>query len=192
MKLSILIPTVVGREDSLDGLMSILNRQITNDVEIVIEKDNKEISIGAKRNLLYSKANGVYSVSIDDDDTVPEYFIQKILEKIDGFQGVDCIGYQERCYWDGSRETLSDFSLRYNTWKEQKDNEFRFVRTPFHKTPILTGIARDVKFQDRRFGEDHIWSKEIYERLKTEVYIPHVMYNYHYTQQDHKTKYGIK
>lgn len=192
IKLSILIPTVIGREANLAQLMAVLTPQLTDEVEVITLCDNKEMTIGDKRTVLYQKANGLFSVQIDDDDSVPDYYVSEVLQRIDRFPDVDCIGYIERCIWNGSRETFSDFSLRYSEWKEQKDNEFVHVRTPFHKTPIRTAIAKSVPFQSIRFGEDHQWSKDIFPLLKTEVYIPKVMYVYQYTHENHNQKYGIK
>ena len=193
IKLSILIPTVNGREQKLAALMSVLKPQLTDEVEVLTICDNKEITIGEKRTALYAKANGLFSVQIDDDDLVPDYYVSEILKRINTFPDIDCIGYIERCIWNGKSETFSDFSLRYSAWKEQKDNkEFAHVRTPFHKTPIRTEMAKQVPFEHIRFGEDHKWSIAINPLLKTEVYIPKVMYIYQYTHENQKIKYGIK
>jgi hypothetical protein len=71
IKLSILIPTVVGREEKLSQLMAVLDPQFDKliqlsihsgemPVEIIIDKDNKEVSIGAKRQRMLEKALGEY------------------------------------------------------------------------------------------------------------------------------------
>ena len=193
IKLSILIPTVIGREDKLAKLMSAIEPQLTSEVQVYTLCDNKEMTIGDKRTALYKQAGGLFSVQIDDDDMIPDYYVEEVLKRIDTFPEVDCIGYIERCKWGGSRETFSDFSLRYSEWKEQKNNnEFAHVRTPFHKTPIRTDIAVQVPFEPIRWGEDHKWSIAINPLLKTEVYIPKVMYIYQYEHENPKTKYGIK
>lgn len=193
IKLSILIPTVVSREAKLESLMNAIRPQLTDEVEVFTLCDNKEITIGEKRTALYQESKGLFAVQIDDDDMIPDYYVSEVLKRIDSFPDIDCIGYIERCIWGGSRETFSDFSLRYSEWKEQKDNpEFAHVRTPFHKTPIRTEIAKQVTFDAIRWGEDHKWSIAVNPLLKTEVYIPKVMYIYQYEHENPKTKYGIK
>lgn len=193
IKLAILIPTVIGREAKLASLMSAIEPQLTNEVQVYTLCDNKEMTIGDKRTALYKASDGLFSVQIDDDDMIPEYYVEEVLKRINAFPDVDCIGYIEHCKWGGSRETFSDFSLRYSEWKDQKDNkEFAHVRTPFHKTPIRTEIAKQVPFEPIRWGEDHKWSIAINPLLKTEVYIPKVMYIYQYEHENPKTKYGIK
>lgn len=199
MILSILIPTVNGRENQLERLTGSINAQIADlkaesKVEIIVMKDNKEISIGEKRNRLYAAASGEFSVQIDDDDDVAGNYVYNVLKA--ARRPVDCIGYQEWVTGMG-RPSRSDFSLRYKEWKEAGPSGlicglFKHVRTPFHKTPIRTEIAKTVQFADMRFGEDHDWSKRIYPLLKIENYINDLMYFYKYTPGDMKVKYGIK
>jgi len=70
MKLSILIPTVVGREHLLERLRSVLNPQLTEDVEVIEQKDNKEISIGRKRQTLLEKAAGEYRIEFNPASSI--------------------------------------------------------------------------------------------------------------------------
>jgi len=79
MKLSILIPTIVGRENLLDELLLSLRRQYTmkqhrkikspdggmvsfiyflDGLEIIYCRDNKEMPVGEKRNKLIEVAKG--------------------------------------------------------------------------------------------------------------------------------------
>ena len=44
-------------------------------VEVIVICDNKEISIGEKRNRLYTAASGEFSVQIDDDDDVAGNYV---------------------------------------------------------------------------------------------------------------------
>lgn len=194
MKLSILIPTVKGRESHLQSLTADLNRQIaetnaTSEVEIVVLSDNKEMTIGDKRTKLYSMAKGKYSVQLDDDDSVHPNYVSLVLNATS--KDTDCIGYYESVTWDRKYLGNSHISLRHKAWDENKSGH-RFVRTPFHKVPIKTEIAKAVPFKPLRFGEDHEWSKRIYQHLTTEVFIPEVMYFYEYISGDARVKYGMK
>lgn len=191
MKLSILIPTVTGREDQLHRLTDEIDRQKDGNplIQVYIISDNKEISIGEKRNRLFANATGEYSVQIDDDDMISEFYIDRVLKAIE--HKTDCIGYYESVVWDGEYLGNSSISLRHNDWADNKAGH-RFVRTPFYKVPIRTEIAKQVPFKNLRWGEDYEWSKLVFPLLKTEVFIPDVMYLYSYIQGDHKTKYGFK
>lgn len=178
--LSILIPTVAGREAAFDNLQTELLKQIrqnkaTEKVEILSQKDNKEISIGAKRQLLYEMAKGKYSVQIDDDDSVSKDFIKDVL--IATKQNPDCIGYFERCTMDGVIKK-SKISIECKEWKDVNSNGLNFLRTPFFKTPILTSLCLQVGVKDMRYAEDHDFAKRIFQLLKNEIFIEKEMYYY--------------
>ena len=87
MILSILIPTVIGRNNEFNKLVNELRRQINvaNAQEVVEIKwisDNKELTVGEKREKLYLEASGEYSWQIDDDDTIHFKSIEFILEAL--------------------------------------------------------------------------------------------------------------
>lgn len=193
MILSILIPTIKGREKQFNALEEFLQWQINqasvwNEVEIKSLCDNKEMSIGAKRNELLKMASGDYCIMIDDDDTVDFRFIELVLLALE--KKPDCIGYKELCIYEGKRIESSIFSKKYKDWQENFDG-FNHVRTPFYKAPIKTELCRNVGFKDLRYAEDHDFAKRIYPLLKTEEYIDEFMYIYRYKHEPHNLKYGI-
>jgi hypothetical protein len=193
--LSICIPTVVGREVKCEKLLSNIRTQILRGnfhdvVETIIDKDNKEVSIGAKRDRMYKRCNGMFSVQIDDDDDIAEDYIETFMNNYN--EDVDCYGYQELCTFDGKTQKKSDFTIRCKEWHERPDNGFHHFRTPFCKTPIKTTICKFVGVKDIRFGEDHDFAKRIFPYLRNEKYIDKIMYYYKFESEEHKKKYGIK
>lgn len=195
MRLSICIPTIVGREEQFTRLYTELDNQIKlarleHDIEIISEKDNKEISIGAKRDILYKRAKGKYCVHIDDDDLIVDDYIQTVYEHLNG---VDCIGYVERCIINGQVQ-YSKISNEFLEWETKEENGFHYKRTPFFKTPILTEICQRVGVEDMRFGEDHDFARRVKPHLKIEIFINKVMYLYSansLTAEQHKERYGL-
>jgi|LakMenEpi03Aug12_release.lakeMendotaPanAssembly.Ray.scaffolds.fasta_scaffold24843_5 GT2 family glycosyltransferase len=188
MKLSILIPTVVGREHLLERLRSVLNPQLTEDVEVIEQKDNKEISIGRKRQTLLEKAAGEYVVFIDDDDMISEDYVESILKALES--NPDSVGFEIECH--GTTGKTASASNKWSTWKDNHGG-FDYVRTPYHKTPIKRNIAVIIGYRDMRYGEDYDYSKRLKEAgfIKTEVYINKVLYYYMYVKEDFNKKYGI-
>lgn len=207
MLLSIQIPTVAGR--SIVPLLEEIDRQTTalgtppksgflagsidlggwrsDLVELMWYRDNKEISIGAKRDELYRHATGLYSWQIDDDDWIAPDAISKILAAIQ--QNPDCVTFQEKVIIDGV-EQRSDFSLQYSDWANNT-NGFDYVRTPFFKTPIKTALCQQVGVKDMRFGEDHDFAQRIHYLLQSEVHIPEQLYWYQHVSSDFNQRYGI-
>jgi hypothetical protein len=145
------------------------------------------MTIGEKREWLYSMASGLYSWQIDDDDSISSDALQEIIDAVE--EGPDCITFQEACTIDGVHST-SNFSLLYADWAE---NEFGYdhVRTPFFKTPIKTAICHMVPIPHIRFGEDHLWAQAIKPLLRTEVHIPKPLYFYNHVSSPHNERYGI-
>ena len=189
--LSIQIPTIVSRKEQFDKLYDFILKQAEGKpVEVIYESDNKEMSIGAKRQKLLMRSNADYFVQIDDDDTVAPDYVDKVLEALKSKP--DCVGYLEDIVWDGKQLTASH-SIRFPQWADKQDG-FDFVRTPFYKDVIRTGIAQMVGIRDMRFGEDHDFAKRIKPHLKTEVFIDEKMYFYNFntlTEAQFKARYGM-
>lgn len=189
--LTICIPTIKERENQFKSLKSFIEKQTKKygaGIEIISICDNKEISIGAKRQQMYEMARGLYSWQIDDDDSITEGCIDLIMEAIK--QDADCVTFKEICIFE-NRTEYSSFSLRWSEWGD-KVGGFDHVRTPFCKTPIKTELCLKAAVKDMRYGEDHQFAKDVYPLLKTEAYIDEFVYIYRYKFEPHEKKYGIR
>jgi glycosyltransferase involved in cell wall biosynthesis len=198
MRLSICIPTVLGREAQFEALQAelFIQRKVygyDNDIEIISICDNKEISIGAKRQKLYEQAQGEYTVQIDDDDWIAPTYIEDVMKCL---EGNDCVGYVERCTING-KTMYSKISNEFDDWATVSPNEiegFHYQRTPFFKVPIKTSLCLQVGVNDLRFGEDHDFARRIKPLLKSEIFINKALYYYtanSLTPQEHKERYGL-
>ena len=187
IKLSILICTIPTRSYLFRELYDKLLKQSTEEVEILFELDNKVLSIGAKRQKLLERSIGKYVVFIDDDDSVPEYYIDEILKAIEF--SPDCIGFKIDCDMQGQHKKAIA-SNKFDKW-EEIDNVYQ--RTIYHKTPVKRSIAMTIGFPNLRFGEDHVYSKNLKSSglLKQEIFIDKVMYHYKYRFEPSKTKYNL-
>lgn len=193
MKLSILIPTIIERQKQFNDLVAYLHNlvdleDLNGQVEIISLCDDKEMTIGEKRQALYEMANGEYSWQIDDDDNVSSDSLSEIFEAM--ATEPDCITFQELCLIDG-KESHSNFSLKYIDWAENFDG-WDHVRTPFFKTPIKTFLCQQVPVPPIRFGEDHKWAQEIKYLLKSEVHLEKNIYYYIHNSTPFNERYGIK
>jgi len=174
LKLSILICTINGREKKLDRLLQILDKQKNRMEEILIEKDDKQMTTGAKRNILLQKAKGDYVAFIDDDDTVSEDYIPQILKAVR--TNPDCVGIQGII---NSRATNTNkkftHSIKYKSWFS---DGVVYYRCPNHLNPIKRSIALSVGFPNITKQEDKAFSLAIRPLLKTEVCINNILYYY--------------
>ena len=190
MKLSILIATITERAPQFELLKAHIEAQLPmGEAQVLSLCDNKEMSIGMKRQRLLEAATGDYVCFVDDDDWVPGDYVQELLKAIESKP--DCIGFRIDCSMDG-KPAKAVASLKYQEWGDNKDG-FRYVRSPYHKTPIKRKLALKVGFQDMRYAEDATFSRHIFEHLHTECFIDKVMYYYRYSGKvPHDIKYGIK
>jgi len=187
MKLSILIPTIEERLDKLmvlhDSLVKQAGKRLGKDVEIIVNSDNRQKKIGEKRNELIAEAKGDYIVFIDDDDRVPDYYIDEILTAIK--TNPDCIGIKGVLVWTAKNNKAEIFEHRLGnpyTSIAQPGNIQCYYRYPNHLNPIKRELVKDIKFKEINFQEDYQWATEIKEMdiLKTTVNIEKEMYYYLY------------
>lgn len=189
--LSILIPTIVGRESQYFYLVNTLCSQYKGTkVEIATLKDNKEMPVGEKRNKLYQMANGLYSFMPDDDDSVANNFIEQILLGIES--GSDCITYFEQVNID-EEVSKSNHSILYSGWHDNPlwPEGFKYARTPYFKDVIKTEIAKSIPVPEIRWNEDEQWSNALHPHLKNEFHINEFMYFYKTISSNPTERYGL-
>lgn len=179
---SILIPTIKRDERLLEDLKFKLARQKAkahaHRLEIVID-DAEHDTIGTKRNRLMERARGEYLCFFDSDDWPSDDYVDQLLKAADS--GKDCASLKGIITFDGKNPAIFEHSIRYKEWKTT-NNAIKYERYPNHLNLIRTSIARQFKFPEINHGEDQDWSTQIFksELLKTEHYIPTVIYYYRY------------
>lgn len=184
IKLSILIPTLPKRKAFLDDLLFNLHEQIGShkqreQIEILISADENE-SIGAKRNLLLSIAEGEYTCFIDDDDEIDKDYIKTIMHGIS--KSPDCISLRGILSIDGKIDGTFEHSIKYNAYRTVYVNQIKYERYPNHLNTIKASIAKQFKFKEINHGEDTDWATQIYKSklLKNEYYTDKILYYYKY------------
>jgi len=191
-RLSILICSILERAKLLHRLLVCLKPQVTDEVEIITEIDNCEMSIGEKRNKLLLRASGDYVAFIDDDDLVSGDYISKILTATK--TSPDCCSLQgeishvitihtkktsqQRTRIIKRRQRVNHVffhSIEYDHWFEDCGV---YYRCPNHLNAIKRDIALQVGFPSKNSGEDHDFSTQVFPLLKTEAKIEGTIYYY--------------
>jgi glycosyltransferase involved in cell wall biosynthesis len=193
-KLSILIPTTPNRLPFMIKLIRQFTRQLGQplsevdgaevsiytykDVEVIIFEDNKEHSIGYKRNFLLDLAKGQYLAFIDSDDRIGANYFLHAFKGIS--MGVDACGLTGVITEDGKNPKVFVHSMKYDSWFE-KDGVY--CRNNNHLNVVKASIAKQMTFPETSMGEDHSYSKQLLESglIKTEYWDEHeILYYYDY------------
>ncbi len=152
---SVLIATIPGREASLQSLLQSIREKVARlapdlRVEYCIKFDNKEMSIGLKREHLLQNAQGKYVSFVDDDDNVTDAYIEDLAATIRGQYPVMRI-----------RGQIAQFTFTHslaNKLDGLMAQNGVFVRPPNHLNPMMADIAKLIHFKDATYGEDLEWT----------------------------------
>lgn len=174
IKLSILIATMPIRREKLANLRAVLDRQLTDEVEVITDI-SMNYNIGCKRNKLLALATGEYVVFQDDDDLIASDYIAKILEACK--YGSDCIGISGVITTNGKQEMNWHISRDYQGWFERNRV---YYRTPNHISPVKRELALKAGFPEVAFSEDYEYSMRLLPLLKSETKIPGILYYYRF------------
>lgn len=158
---SVLIPTIPGREQSLQSLLDSIREKVARlaphlRVEYSVNFDRREKSIGRKRQELLQGAKGKYMSFIDDDDTITDAYIEDLRDTIArGFHVMRLRGQiQQYTFTHSLENTLSGMMARGDV----------FLRPPNHLNPMMTDVAKLVPFGDAVRGEDLDWTIRMAKR----------------------------
>jgi hypothetical protein len=183
MLLSILICTLEERWDKFQPLKEHLVQQILKQPEGTVEMkifcDKKENTTGAKRDFLLRGCEGEYSVHVDCDDWVPDYYVEEILKALE--TKPDCVPIDGIYTRDGLGPVRWRMSKDFPNTTIWEDGEQVFIRSVNHIGVVKNTIATQIGFPDISNGEDKYYSEGIRPLLQTEVKIPKHMYDYRYS-----------
>jgi len=184
MKLSILICTVPSRAKTfLPKLLDKLLPQTIKDVEVLYLGDNKQRSVGQKRNDLLNLAQGEYVVFVDDDDKVTDDYVSLILKGIES--GTDVINFGVNCSVNGSKYKRVYYDARYTCDSDHKDH---YERITNHIMCVKRELALKVGFPKINFSEDADYAKRLKPLIKSQAFINKVLYFYDFNHKTSETQ----
>lgn len=190
IKLTIAIPSIPSRNRQfLQPMYAKLMSQIgeNRDVEVVSIMDNKIMTIGRKRSLLFKIAQGKYTCIIDDDDDVVPDFVNTLRNLINDDMNVDVISYDQEAIIEG-RPWLIKSSIKHNLnppfdqlKTDSNGNALPCHRPPWHWCAWRTEFAQSIDFGDCNWGEDAIFVSSAVKNAKTEHRLEKVMCKYQWS-----------
>lgn len=175
--LSILVPTVSVRAGQREALIAKLEAQAAGKpVEILSLSDNRQRSIGLKRQALLDVARGKYIAFCDDDDDVSGDYIASLLEAAEF--DPDVITFEQQCIWN-ERTFRAVFKAGYQD--ERLDQQEVVKRAPWHVNAWRRELVAECRFPDQNWGEDLAWSIQARRRIRHASHIGRVLHYYTHT-----------
>lgn len=187
--LSILIPTIparIGRFNNLwDDLEVQRGKLIQNhpsicDIEILVDNSKSfldgGLSIGEKREKLMMRSSGKYVCFLDDDETIPNNYLESIVRLC--LQDADVVTFRAMArlkdYWG-----LVDMRLAYKV-NDQMTPDYTVRRPPWHICPVKSKYAKIYQFEDKNNAEDFEWMEKVLQHCTTEAHTDRILFMYNH------------
>lgn len=179
--LSILIPSIPSRLNMLSSLLKKIDDNLGSrrkDVEILVVIDNKQKSIGEKRDNLLQICTGTYFMFLDDDDDFTDLIC--ILDAVED-SSVDVITFKSVCKNNNGSEFIVTHRLG-NPIEHISDENGNYLdcnRPPFHNC-VWHNRYKKFHFPFVSYGEDWGWLKQFVGKASSEIHIDKVIYKYNF------------
>ena len=184
------------RKESLEALLKNIQEKTPQEymdkIEIMVNADNGEKSVGQKRNEILYSANGRFISFVDDDDLICDKYVQWIVNCIEKERRLDSIGFTGKYYINGIPSMIFKHANAYGgNFRDQNNIQYRPCN---HLNPVRTSIARQIGFADRNHGEDSDYSDRLLSSklIKNEMIIQTgpttpVLYHYYFSEEESRT-----
>lgn len=144
-------------------------------VEHLILCDNRQRTIGAKRQALVETARGDYIAFVDDDDLVAPDYVHALLEAMR--QAPDVVTFRQRAVYNG-QETEVHFHLGTGDGAFVPGGVTK--RDAWHVCAWRREVVAGCVFGESNYGEDLVWARQARKRARHSMHIPKVLHEYHH------------
>jgi len=181
---SVLIPAIFERLEDLRALSAELERQCAEggftDIEVLSVVDNRQRSIGLKREAVLQASRGEYVAFCDDDDWVLPEYLSAIRGAILAHRGVDVITLKQHSYIDCDAPATVIQQLG-NPNEEHNPKEYR--RAAWHVCAWRAALVKPFHFPDSSYSEDWAWAAQCNAAAKTSHHLDKALHVYRYSSQ---------
>ena len=194
--LSVGVLTIDGREHFLNRIIDHFKHIIGsqgNKIEIIVSHDNRQKTVGEKRNEVLDKASGKYVCFVDDDDLVSNDYFEWIVQVLEEHPDADGLGFKGNYYSSGDHILEFSHSSSHKGHHKYFDKGVTIQQRPLnHLNPVRTEIAREIRFPEKNYGEDTDYCDRLLLSglLKKEVYLDKILYHYFYDPKISATQNG--
>jgi len=179
--LSVLVCSMHKRAGLLRQLLKVLAPQCEgHPVEVLLDIDNGEASIGQKRQRLLERARGTFVASVDDDDLVSPTYVRDIIAAVRATPDATHCSLVGDYLVNGRKQGVFEHSNKYREWVTIGN---RYLRPPNHLNAVRRDLAVQAGFTSVNFGEDKAFSMRLVELdlMKREAKVARPLYIYKFT-----------
>lgn len=181
---TVLVATLQRRGDRFAVLRDELLRQTEpygGRVRVCALWNRGQRPLSQVRQALVEYVTSDYVSFVDDDDEVPGYFVEKVVEQLESWP--DQVGWRMQCVQDGVALKPTYHSLGYGCWYEDDAGYYRDVS---HLNPVRLKLALQCDFRHGDPPEDVSWVSQMRRLVRTERCVPSswIMYYYRASSAD--------
>ena len=178
----------MGRESSYERLIEELEIQKSlyncdSEVEIITHKDNRELLVGTKRNILKRLAKGYYICYIDDDDMVTRDYLKSIFNAMSS--NPDIITFHVQRYVNGVIDNVYVPNIHMGNFVS---GNYYFMVNLLHLCPHKKELADKIEFIEKNFGEDFDYSMALANLKPIVVMLCDILYHYYFSEENTLTQ----
>lgn len=177
--LTVIVPSIPSRMDSLYGVLEELFRQAEGKpVEIVCLLDNRKSNLSEKRNQAIANAKGRFISFVDDDDKIEPDYVDQILTCIAENPKADCVVFDVLVHGYTPEPKLCSYGIEY----QHGENEQGYLRKPNHVMAYRTQISRKHKYRKdlSAISEDTEWAERASKDIMNQARVSKTLYHYFY------------
>lgn len=180
--LSVLIPSIPERMETLAELVSVLRAQDCPELEVLVLMDNRRRFLGEKRNALIRMSRGKFIANMDDDDLVMPELFSSLRPAL--LEDVDLVAYDALCSLNGAKP------FRVQTGMDYENEQPRHVsggysdirRKPWAWCAWRRELVLECKYPEYHDGaEDWTWLKQALPRVRTWRKVDEALYFHRYS-----------
>lgn len=176
--LSILTPAIWSRHKQAEALAAEIAKQAEGKpVEHLVLFDNRNQTVGAKRNACLRAASGDYIVFVDDDDAVEPQFVDAILSAVQ--TQPDFVTYRQKVVWNGQP---GEVQFHPNNPDEGLRVGGVTRRNLWHTCTWRRDLVAECVFPHIMDGEDFAWAVQARQRVSRGVHIDKVLCSYYHDE----------
>lgn len=165
---------ICGLIERIDSLEKIFNELSSQGAKVIAVIDNRQKSLGFKRNYLLEKVTTDIVSFVDDDDRIDKKYVETILRE---FTDCDLLTFRTQHYQDGSKTLPVVYSSEF---RKQKNLLDRYERYPNAICVWKTDLIKKIGFSDITFGEDSEFGERVSLMKIKEKRIKDILYHHQY------------